>query len=66
MYVVVERGTLVPPSRQIADVLRSQIASGEYAPSSALPSITALSDEFVVTTNTVRKALSILKDESLI
>jgi len=40
MYAVVERGTLVPPSRQIADVLRGRIASGEYAPGSALPAIT--------------------------
>jgi DNA-binding GntR family transcriptional regulator len=66
MYVVVERGTLVPPSRQIADVLRGRIASGEYAPGSALPAITALAAEFGVTTNTVRKALGILKDEGLI
>ena len=51
----------MPPSRQIADVLRGRIASGEYAPGSALPAITALADEFGVTTNTVRKALRILK-----
>ena len=66
MYVVVERGTLVPPSRQIADVLRGRIASGEYPPGSALPAITALAAEFGVTTNTVRKALGILKDAGLI
>jgi DNA-binding GntR family transcriptional regulator len=66
MYAVVERGTAVPPSRQIADTLRGKIASGEYAPGSALPSIVLLAEEFEVTTNTVRKALGILKDESLV
>jgi DNA-binding transcriptional MocR family regulator len=46
MYAAVERGTLVPPSRQIANVLRRRIISGEYAPGSALPAITALAGEF--------------------
>ena len=66
MYAVVERGTAVPPSRQIADALRHRINSGEYALGSALPSILAMAREFEVTTNTVRKALGILKDEGLI
>jgi GntR family transcriptional regulator len=66
MYAVVERGTAVPPSRQIADVLRGRITSGEYGPGSALPSILALAQEFQVTTNTVRKALRIVKDEGLV
>ena len=66
MYAVVERGTAVPPSRQIADVLRGRITTGQYPPGSALPSILALAQEFKVTTNTVRKALRILKDEALI
>lgn len=66
MYAVVERGTAVPPSRQIATQLRERIASGQYAPGAALPSIMALAQEFEVTTNTVRKALGILRDEGLI
>jgi GntR family transcriptional regulator len=66
MYAVVERGTAVPPSRQIAAALRGRIASGEYPPGAALPSIITLADEFQVTTNTVRKALGILRDEGLI
>jgi DNA-binding GntR family transcriptional regulator len=63
---VVDRGTVVPPSRQIADALRGRVDSGEYAPGSALPAIVALAGEFGVTTNTVRKALGILKAEGLI
>lgn len=66
MYAVVERGMAVPPSRQIAAALRDWITSGEYPPGSALPAIIGLAHEFGVTTNTVRKALGILKDEALI
>jgi GntR family transcriptional regulator len=66
MYAVVERGTAVPPSRQIAADLRGKIAEGELAPGAMLPPITALAEQYQVTTNTVRKALGILKDEGLI
>lgn len=66
IHAVVERGTAVPPSRQIADTLRGRVESGEYPAGSALPSIVQLSGEFEVTTNTVRKALGILKDEGLV
>jgi DNA-binding GntR family transcriptional regulator len=66
MYAVVERGTVVPPSRQIADVIRGRITSGEYPPGAMMPSIIALAGEFEVATNTVRKALRILRDEDLI
>jgi DNA-binding GntR family transcriptional regulator len=66
MYAVVERGMVVPPSRQIAASLRDRIASGEYASGTMLPSIVWLAGEFGVATNTVRKALAILRDEGLI
>ena len=66
MYAVVERGTAVPPSRQLAALLRDQIASGELAAGSMLPSIARLAQEHEIATNTVRKALRILKNEGLI
>lgn len=66
MYPVVERGTAVPPSRQIANELRTRITSGVYVAGSLLPSIIKLSEEFGVTTTTVRKALGILRSEGLI
>lgn len=66
MYAVVERGTPVPPSRQLAALLREQIESGKLPPGSALPSILTLHEEHHVATNTVRKALSILREEGLI
>ena len=55
-----------PPSRQLAALLRAKIQSGELAPGDALPSIVALATEHGVTTNTVQKALRILKDEDLV
>jgi len=66
VYAVVERGTAVPPSRQLAALLRDQIASGALAPGQVLPSIARLAQEHEVATNTVRKALTILKAEGLV
>jgi DNA-binding transcriptional regulator YhcF (GntR family) len=63
---MVQRGTPQPPSRQLAALLRARIVSGELAPGTALPSIVALADEHGVATNTVQKALRILKAEGLI
>jgi DNA-binding GntR family transcriptional regulator len=63
---MVTRGTPQPPSRQLAALLRAKIESGELAPGTALPSIVALATEHQVATNTVQKALRILKDEGLI
>jgi GntR family transcriptional regulator len=50
----------------LATLLRDQIKTGELAPGAALPPIVALASEHHVTTNTVQKALRILKDEGLI
>jgi GntR family transcriptional regulator len=51
-------------ARQVADVLRHQIHSGAYDDS--LPGETALATEFSVSRNTIREALSTLKNEGLI
>ena len=66
MYAVVDRGTPIPPSRQIAAFLRGQIESGELPPGAALPSIVRLASEWGVATNTAKKALQILKAEGLV
>jgi len=65
-YTVVQHGTSVPPSRQLAALIRDQIASGELAPGAALPSIVKLAEIHHVATATVTKALRILKNEGLI
>jgi len=51
-------------ARQVADVLRHQIHSGVYDDS--LPGEAALAIEFAVSRNTIREALSTLKNEGLI
>lgn len=63
---MVTRGTPQPPSQQLAALLRAKIESGELAPGTALPSIVNLATEHQVATNTVQKALRILKEEGLI
>ena len=54
-----------PPYRVIADELRARIASGEFQPGDALPSITRLSQEYGVAKTTAQKALQVLKDEGV-
>jgi DNA-binding GntR family transcriptional regulator len=51
---------------QIAETMRQRIGSGEYAPGSRLPSEKALSEEFGVVRNTIRRALADLESDSLI
>lgn len=63
---MVQHGTPVPPSRQLAALLRDQIKSGALAPGSALPSIVKLSAEHHVATATVSKAIRLLKEEGLV
>jgi GntR family transcriptional regulator len=63
---MVQRGVSVPPSRQLAAILRDRIESGEIPPGGALPSIVSLASEYHVATNTVQKALKILRDDGLV
>lgn len=65
-WQVVIRGTPVPPYRQLAEILRNKISSGELAPGTMLPSIMKLSEQYEMSTFTVKKALALLKDEGLI
>lgn len=55
-------------SRQsrIADTLRAEIASGDIAPGSQLPSEREIAERFQVARNTVRLGLSVLVSEGLI
>jgi len=66
IYSVVDRGTAIPPSRQLAALLRTQIEDGTLPAGTQLPTIQALSAEHGLATNTVRKALAILRSEGLI
>lgn len=52
--------------QQIADVLRARVANGAYGAGRVLPSEAELGEEFDASRVTVRRALEVLRDESLI
>ena len=52
--------------RRIAGTLRQRIADSVYSPGALMPSEAALSEEFGVARNTVRRALAELADAGLI
>jgi DNA-binding GntR family transcriptional regulator len=63
---MINRDRPVPPYRQLADIIRAKIESGELAPGARLPSITALAAQYEVAQITVQKALTLLKAEGLV
>jgi DNA-binding transcriptional regulator YhcF (GntR family) len=52
--------------RQLADLLRDQIKSGELAPGEALPSELRLAQEYDISRTTVRQAIGQLRTEGLV
>ena len=52
-----------PPYLAVADALRERIEAGEWLPGEALPSVTALSAEYGVSTSTAGRAIRVLADE---
>jgi DNA-binding GntR family transcriptional regulator len=62
----IDREGPIPPYRQIADILRDRIESGEIPPGRRIPSLTELEQEFTVARDTLRKAVQVLKDEGLV
>ena len=56
----------VPVYRQLADLLRVQITSGELPPRSPLPSAKTLSQEHGIAVGTVMRAFDLLRAEGLI
>ena len=63
---MITRGRPVPPYRQLAAILRDQIESGELAPGQQLPSVITLAGTYELAVPTVRKAITLLKDEGLV
>ena len=55
-----------PPYRQIAEILRRRISSGQYRPDTRIPTESELVEEFEVARTTARRAVSVLRDEGLI
>ena len=64
--VTIDRGSDRPVYRQLADLLRERITTGEYPPGSALPAEGALAQEHGIGRDTVRRAMHVLRSEGLI
>jgi GntR family transcriptional regulator len=56
----------IPYYRQLADIIRAKIESGELERLDPLPSESTLEEDFGVGRDTVRKALAVLRDEGMI
>lgn len=54
-----------PPYQQIADDLRRQIRAGRFQPGDRLPSNKAMAETYQSAPETIRRALSVLRDEGL-
>lgn len=52
--------------RQLADLLRDRIASGDLAPGASLPSELRLAQEYGLSRTTVRQAIALLRSEGLV
>jgi GntR family transcriptional regulator len=63
---MIDRESVVPPWRQLADLLRERIESGQYKPGARIPSAASLAQEFDLAPVTVRKAIVQLQDEGLL
>jgi GntR family transcriptional regulator len=55
-----------PVYKQLADILRDRIDAGDFLGGEMLPSAAALARTYVVGTDTVRRALSVVRLEGLI
>jgi GntR family transcriptional regulator len=56
----------VPPYRQIANILRRRIESGQYPTDTRIPTESEIVDAFEVARTTARRAIEVLRDERLI
>jgi DNA-binding GntR family transcriptional regulator len=56
----------VPRYRQIADIIRKRIESGELQPERPIPSESAIMQEFGVARATARHAVELLRDQGLV
>lgn len=65
MDYMIDKGSVVPPYVQLADLLAAKIESGEYAPGQRLPSADELAEEYDIARNTAAKGLRLLRDRRL-
>jgi DNA-binding GntR family transcriptional regulator len=64
--VKINPDSAVPVYRQLAALIRERIESGDLAPGFPVPSESQLIGEFGISRDTVRRAMTVLRDENLI
>lgn len=55
-----------PPHRQVAEIIRARIGSGELGPGDRVPGVTRMMQEFGIARTTAGKVLALLREEGLI
>jgi len=65
-HVRIDHDSGTPVWRQLADILRGQIASGEIGPGKLLPSTRTLMQRYEVSDGTVKRAVAQLRAEGLV
>jgi GntR family transcriptional regulator len=56
----------VPVYRQVAEIIRQRIESGELAPDRPVPSEAHLVQEYGIARGTARRAIEVLRDQGLV
>ena len=56
----------VPPYRQIAEIIRKRIESGEYPKNSRIPTESEMVETWEVARTTARRAIAVLREEGLV
>jgi DNA-binding GntR family transcriptional regulator len=56
----------VPPYRQIAEIIRKRIESGEYPKGSRIPTESEMVETWEVARTTARRAIALLREEGLV
>jgi DNA-binding GntR family transcriptional regulator len=56
----------VPPYRQIAEIIRKRIKSGEYPKNSRIPTESEMVETWEVARTTARRAIAVLREEGLV
>ena len=64
--MTIDRDAGRPLWRQLADILRAMIESGEIGPGKLLPSQRTLMQRYEVSDGTVKRALALLHEEGLV
>lgn len=56
----------VPPYRQIAEIIRGQIKSGQYPKGARIPTESEIVEAWEVARTTARRAIALLREEGLV